>query len=118
MSDPLTFQITTVTVVPCDRCGADNVVTYWDDIRDGRWTRESFSCRECGHYHGEIDGNALDRGAANLLFVLTITGLALIVLGILGHSEWSWPLILGGGWLVAAVLVIALFVGAKQGDKK
>lgn len=118
MSDPLTYEIPTPTVVNCDDCDAENTVTYWDDIRDGRWEREAFTCQECSWYHPTIRGNALDRGAANLLFVLTITGLALIVLGILGHSDWSWPLILGGGWLAAAVLVIALFVGAKNGENQ
>lgn len=46
-------------------------------------------------------------GGTDVSFTLFITGAALIVLGILGHSAWSWPLIAGGGWLIAAVFIMA-----------
>jgi len=55
-----------------------------------------------------------EQGAANVLFVLLITGAALVVVGVLGH--WVWPIIIAGAWLVAAVFIIALFMGAKQGE--
>jgi hypothetical protein len=117
MSDPRTFQIPTPSTVDCESCSWPNPdIDIWDDIRTGEW-EYTFECAACGHLNKD-HGNALDRGAANVLFTLWITGAALLVLGILGHSDWTWPLILGGGWLVAVVSIIALFVGAKQGENR
>ena len=109
MSDPRTYQIPTETVIECESCSWPNTVDEWDDLRTGEWSYE-FECESCGK--GNTDhGNALDRGAADVLFVLLITGAALFVVGVLGGS---WPLILGGVWLAAVILVIATFMGAKQ----
>jgi len=59
---------------------------------------------------------AAEGGAADVLFVLLVTGAAMFVIGGInilgGHWQW-WPLALAGAALAYAVLVIALFMGAK-----
>lgn len=114
MSDPSVYDIPTPTLVECTICDQANTCDIFDDIQTGRWHYE-FECMRCGAINRD-EGNSLDRGSSDVLFTLLITGVALVVLGILGHSEWSWPLILGGGWLVAVVFIIALFIGANRKD--
>ena len=113
MSDPRTYEIPTEQDIDCESCSWTNTATDWTDIRTGAWSYE-FTCSSCGHLNAE-HGNTLDRGAAQPLFILWVVGVALVVVGILGH--WVWPLIIAGGWLVALVFIIALFMGAKQGEK-
>ena len=111
MSDPRTYQIPTAVIRDCGSCDEPNTATDWDDIRDGSWSYE-FECVHCGALNKDA-GSSLDRGATQPLFMLWITGVALVVIGILGH--WVWPLIIAGAWMVALVYIIRVFMGAKQG---
>ena len=112
MSDPRTYTIPTEQDIDCEFCGWTNTATDWTDIRTGAWDY-TFECASCGRRNAD-HGNALDRGAVQPLFSLLAVGWALITIGLLGHSAWSWPLILGGVWLLAAVYIIRFFMGAKQ----
>ena len=116
MSDPRTYEIPTEQDIDCESCSWTNTATDWTDLRTGAWSYE-FTCSSCGHPNAD-HGNALDRGAADVLFVLLVTGAAMFVIGGInllgGHWQW-WPLALAGAALAYAVLVIALFMGAKQG---
>ena len=104
MSDPLSYEIPTDTVVECDVCERENRVTYWDHARTGHWVRESFTC-DCGEHHSEIDGNREDRGATGVLGSLFLFGLAITLIGCGVGSD---ALIIAG----AALMVPAPTIGA------
>lgn len=122
MGDAGIYDIDTVTVVACDVCDTENTVTVWDNIRTGRWEQEAFTCTACGEFHRELDGSALDRGAASvyglLLFTLMTVGAGLALPGVLsilgGHIPTMWPLTLAGIALAGAAFTLALFYGANQ----
>ena len=86
IADDRTYLVDTTTDVDCDSCGWTNETVIWDDTRTGEWSYE-FECASCGHWNKE-HGNRDERGAANILFILIITGLALAVVGALGRA---WP---------------------------
>ncbi|MFF2493213.1 hypothetical protein [Agromyces sp. NPDC058064] len=114
MSDTLTYKIPTTTDVECDVCEAICTVTYWDDIRTGRWEREAFTC-ECGERHGAIDGSAEERGAASIAFLLVfslfVIGLACALFGALGHS---FPLFVGGIILAVSCWGVGAFTSKEN----
>jgi hypothetical protein len=116
MSDPRSYQIPTETELDCESCGWTNTVDVWDNIRTGAWDY-TFECASCGR-HNTDHGNALDRGAAEVIVILWATAAVLFLIGGInllgGHFSW-WPLALAGAVLAYGTTVIALFMGAKQG---
>lgn len=114
MSDQLTYLIPSTTVVECDVCETENTVTYWDDLRNGRWEREAFTCTECATRHGEIDGNALDRGASTPVFAIRMAAYAFILIGVVAWDGWSVPLIVTGLAVLTGIRLITAFVNANR----
>ncbi len=91
----------------CLHTGEEGPVKAWQTT--DRW---GYTC-VCGREVEHDIRDTFDDGAAQILFILIITGLALLIIG--GTAAGSKSL-LGGFWLVAAPLAIALFIGANKED--
>lgn len=103
-ADDITYQIPTESVVDCEACDQPCRVTIWDDIRTGAWEYE-FTC-VCGHTN-RADGNSYDRGLANVLFILVITGAAVATVGLLGRA---WALAAAGVLITLIPLAVVWYV--------
>jgi len=111
-----TTTISTPSDVHCNHCDhVNHNVDIFDDLRTGDWAY-LFECVSCERINDE-HGSNLERGAITPLAQLALFGAAVVgILLWIFHPVIFWTLIGVLAWAAFVLLIIAVFIGAKQGE--